>query len=394
MGWHDGAVASIQRRPGGRWRARYRDDAGKEHSRHFTRKTDAQRWIDEITTSIVSGQYVDPGAGKVTFQAYAEDWRTAAPHGPTTRDRVERELRIHVYPVLGHVAMSRIRHSAVQSLISGLPLAPSAAGNVLDLLHQIFRAAQRDRVLGVDPTDGVRISQDSGRSEAWIPDPAQVVALRAALPPRFRAVVDLVVGSGLRPAEVFGLEVGHLDFLRGRSVTVEQQLLSLSPVRIGPPKTPESNRVVPLAAGTLQALSAHLAEWPPTSTTLPDHTNPRAVRDRDVRLVFTSSRGQRVSRGAWSAVWRPAADAAGFPAGVGLHGLRHFYASALIHYGESVKVVQRRLGHSSADITLRIYAHLWPDSDDHTRAAVESALTNLADSPRAGESAQGGDLHR
>jgi integrase len=58
----------------------------------------------------------------------------------------------------------------------------------------------------------------------------------------------------------------------------------------------------------------------------------------------------------------------------GFHHLRHFYASLLIHHGESVKVVQDRLGHSSATMTLDTYGHLWPDSEDSTRAAVDTVL--------------------
>lgn len=68
-------MASIQKRPGGSWRARYRDDAGREHARHFTRKVDGQRWLDEQTATIVTGQYVDPRAGRVTVTAYAQQWR-------------------------------------------------------------------------------------------------------------------------------------------------------------------------------------------------------------------------------------------------------------------------------------------------------------------------------
>jgi hypothetical protein len=49
-------MASIQKRPNGSWRARYRDLDGRENARHFTRRVDAQRWLDEITTSIVTGQ--------------------------------------------------------------------------------------------------------------------------------------------------------------------------------------------------------------------------------------------------------------------------------------------------------------------------------------------------
>jgi integrase len=67
---------------------------------------------------------------------------------------------------------------------------------------------------------------------------------------------------------------------------------------------------------------------------------------------------------------------------VTMHSLRHFYASLLIRHGESVKTVQARLGHASAAETLDTYSHLWPDSDDRTRAAVDSVLRRVADSVR------------
>ncbi len=59
-------MANIAKRPDGRWRARYRDSAGREHSRHFKRKVDAQRWLDEVTTAVTTGMYVDPGRSRVT----------------------------------------------------------------------------------------------------------------------------------------------------------------------------------------------------------------------------------------------------------------------------------------------------------------------------------------
>ena len=66
--------------------------------------------------------------------------------------------------------------------------------------------------------------------------------------------------------------------------------------------------------------------------------------------------------------------------------LRHFYASLLIRHGESVKTVQARLGHASASETLDTYSHLWPDSDDRTRAAVDAVLS--ADHVRTEEVAE------
>src|SRR5438552_197079 len=88
-------VASIKKREDGRYRARYRDESGKEHARHFRRQADAQRWLDEVTASIVTGQYVDPKAGKETVKQYAERWRKVQDHRPGTAALYERVLRLH-----------------------------------------------------------------------------------------------------------------------------------------------------------------------------------------------------------------------------------------------------------------------------------------------------------
>ncbi|WP_245692162.1 tyrosine-type recombinase/integrase [Geodermatophilus telluris] len=69
----------------------------------------------------------------------------------------------------------------------------------------------------------------------------------------------------------------------------------------------------------------------------------------------------------------------GLDSSVTFQSLRHFHASLLIRHGESVKTVQARLGHASAAETLDTYSHLWPDSDDRTRAAVDSVMRASAD---------------
>jgi integrase len=81
-------------------------------------------------------------------------------------------------------------------------------------------------------------------------------------------------------------------------------------------------------------------------------------------------------------LWRDAAASAGVRATT--HDLRHFAASALISGGASVKQVQAFLGHASAVITLRTYAHLFPGDEDRTRTVLDAALSPLADSVRTG----------
>ena len=60
---------------------------------------------------------------------------------------------------------------------------------------------------------------------------------------------------------------------------------------------------------------------------------------------------------------------------VRFHGLRHYFASLLISAGLDVKVVKTRMRHASAKTTLDVYGHLWPDSDDSTRAAISAVMT-------------------
>lgn len=380
-------MASIKRRPDGRWRARYRDDAGKEHARHFTRKVDAQRWLDETTAALVTGAYADPKAGRTTFREFAEQWRSTAVHRPSTRARAESLLRIHVYPVLGDRPIGSIRASAVQAFVSGAAgtLAPATLRMAYSVVAAIFTAAVRDKVISASPCEGVRLPEARQR-KIQPPKLAVLDTLTVGLPDRLRAVVALVEGSGLRQGEVFGLEVEHVDFLRGRHVQVEQQLVSPSTGApyLGPPKTPEAERLIPLAQVTLDVLAAHLAAWPAVEVEIEDRTDPRKPHRRTARLLFTLDSGRPIARNAWSDVWMPAARAAGLPTRTGLHVVRHWYASALIRHGASVKAVQSRLGHASASVTLDVYSHLWPDDDDTTRAAVEAALA-AADSLRTEE---------
>jgi integrase len=362
-------MASIRKRPDGQWRARYRDEAGREHARHFARKTDAQRWLNEVTTAVVTGQYVDPRSGRVTLREYAERWRSSQVHRPSTQVYIDRQLRRHAYPVLGDRPMSSIRPSDIQAWAKGLTgeLAPSTVGVVHGIVSGIFRAAMRDRVIVHNPCDGTKLPKvTKSRVEPLATE--VVLALAAAVPDRYRALVILSAGSGMRQGECFGLTVDRIDFLR-RTVLVDRQLVTISGRApfLAPPKTAASVRSIPLPTVVVDALAAHLATYPP-------------VEDG---FVFVTDAGRPIRRTAFGDVWRLAVKNAGAPTGTGFHELRHYYASLLIRHGESVKVVQARLGHASAAETLDTYSHLWPDSDDRTRTAVDSVL--LADSVRTGE---------
>lgn len=356
----------IQKLASGRWQARHRPvPGGKQIARNFDRKLDAQRWLDEQKAAIITGQYVDPRAGKTTFRDYAEQWRQAQAHRPSSAAHVETMLRRHAYPTFGHRALSTILPSEVQAWTKGLDLAPATVAVAHSIVSSVMKAAVRDRKILANPCEGTKLPEVD-RARVVVPSLEQVEQLTAAMPEHLRALVTLAAGTGMRQGEVLGLTVDRLHMLR-REVVVDQQLVKLTgsaPV-LGPPKTKASRRTIPLPDVVLEALAAHLAAY----------DDP----ERSPRLVFTTMLGEPLTRQRFGHLWRPVAATAGLERGTGMHVLRHFYASMLIEHGESVKVVQARLGHASATETLDTYAHLWPDSDDRTRQAVDKVLGRAAD---------------
>lgn len=354
-----------------RWQARYRDPDGNERSKAFRRKLDAQRWIDENTADMLTGRYVDPAAGRVTLREYAERWRAAQPHRPSTAALYERTLRLHVYPTLGPRRLSSVKRSDIQGWVSKLSveLAPASVDGCYSRVRTIFRAAVDDRLIAETPCRNIALPEIA--DDKVVPMTTEEVKdLAAAAPEDLRALVVFGAGTGLRSGEMLGLSVDAVDFLR-REVRVEQQLVYIpgSGVFLAPPKTRAAVRTVPLPSYALEALSEHLRRCPPTEFVLPwgDHDG-ELVR---VRLVFRSPRGRPVLRTTLNGRWRRMARRAGVSSTP--HDLRHHYASILIDGGESVKVVQERLGHASATETLDTYSHLWPSSDERTRTVVERA---------------------
>ncbi len=345
---------------GSRWRARYADPEGRQRSRMFARKGDAERWLATVETDKLRGDYVDPARSKLTLRAYAVRWLEAQPLRPSSRRTYRIYLDTRLLPVLGDRALGAITPTDVRALLRRLQtdLAPVTVHHVHGLLSTLLRAAVDDGYLARNPC--AKTAPGKGPRRRVVPlTVEQVHALHDAMPERYRAAVLLGAGCGLRIGEVLGLKAGRIAFLDRHLDVVEQlQLLPGSPPTLVPPKTASSRRSVPLPDAVGQELAQHLARRPAG----PDE------------LVFRSKAGTAVWPNTFHGViWRGATERAGLR-GVRFHDLRHFYASALIRAGESVKTVQAALGHASAVETLETYAGLWPDAQDRTRSALDAVL--------------------
>lgn len=350
-------------RPGAPWQVRWVDPEGAQRKRSFPRKADADAFATEVDHRKRSGLYVDPSAGRVTFREYAEAWRAVQPHRATTAEQLENRLRLHVYPLIGHRPLAAIRPTELQALVRDREkvLAPATVTNVVAWVSTIFRAAVDDRIITTSPATRLgRRRRDAPSSEVVVFSIDEVAALHAAMPESLRAAVLLGAGAGLRSGEMLGLTVDRVDFLR-RSITVDRQLITTtgSPPMHAPPKTAAGVRTIPVPDELLVELSEHIARFPVTD---------------EVGFLFRSSSGDPIRRNRWGATWARAVADAGLAKGTRFHALRHTYASALIAAGLSVKVIQARLGHATAQETLDTYGHLWPDDEDRTRVAIGQFL--------------------
>ncbi len=365
------SIASIEKRPNGKWRVRYRDPEGTERSKHFNKKIEAIQFRDRVRGDVVSGRYIDPDAGRKLFGEYARTWASHQAHRPSTVAHLETHLRNHILPMFEHRQIASIRKSEVQAWVKerSKVLAPSTLTTCFRWLSTIFRAAVEDSLITSSPCRGISLPKKAVRKVIPI-DVATVSNLIDAMPDRYKAAVILGAGTGMRPSEVFGLVVSRINFV-ARRVEVAHQLVAVrgEGLSLGPLKSDASYRIIPLSDWVLNALSGHLREF----------------GTGDMNLVFTMETGRPLTRARWGDVWRPAASKARISRGTGFHALRHFYASLLIQGGEQVKTVQSHLGHASAVETLNTYGHLWPDSEDRTRTVVDALFTALADSERTAE---------
>ncbi len=364
-------MAHVKKLPSKRWQARFRAPDGRERARNFDRKADADRWLARQVADRDRGAWIDPSAGRVTFRDFAEEWRTIQLHRSGTSRSAEQQLRLHVYPRIGDRPLAGIRPSDIQALVHRLDadLAPSTTQVVYGRVVAVFRAAVRDRLIAASPCVGVRLPEKDLASMLEVLTSEQVHALAGAIPARYRNLVLSGAGTGLRPGELFGLALDRFDFLR-RTLRVDQQLVRVpGGVALAPLKTKASYRTLPLPDVVASALAAHLSEWP---------AHP------GLGVIFTNVRGAPIQAYPFAALWNASARRADLPEWATPHDLRHYYASALIRGGASVKVIQARLGHASAKTSLDIYGHLFPDEEDRTRHAIDAALEISADTfPRA-----------
>ncbi|KQO02841.1 integrase [Arthrobacter sp. Leaf234] len=355
---------------GRRYRVRYRrPDRKQTDKRGFRTKRDAEAFAATVEVSKLRGEFIDATEARALIGPLGDAWLARQTHlKPSSLRPVESAWRTHVRPVWGNIAVADIRKTAVQQWVSDLtkgditavparkPKSATLVIRAYGILAAILDDAVSDRRTLSNPARGVSLPRKVRKAHVYLSH-EQVHELAATS--KYPTLILLLAYCGLRWGEATALRVKHLDMLRRRLLVEENAVQVGSVIEVGTPKS-HKKRSVPFPKFLLADIAKQCEG-----------------KERE-DLVFPGEDGKylRLARVhednmSWFA---GAVKRSGVPR-ITPHDLRHTAASFSVSAGANVKAVQRMLGHSSAAMTLDVYADLFDEDLDGISDALDHAVS-------------------
>ncbi|MDX0199080.1 tyrosine-type recombinase/integrase [Sinorhizobium meliloti] len=380
------------------WVVDYFDMAGKRRLKTFTKKKDADTFAATAKVEVREGVHVADSAS-ATIEEAGKLWIASARAAGLERATIEdyeRHLRMHIVPFIGASKLPSLSIAKIRAFEDQLREAGRSAAmikKVLVSLGSLLADAQERGLVARNVVRDMKGRRGSGEKRQEkrqkgrlkvgvdIPTREEVKALVGALAGRWRPLILTATFCGLRASELRGLRWQDVD-MEKREIRVHQRADRYND--IGRPKSISGERILPAPPMVINALR----EW---KLACPKRDSGKRGDDGEkimvLDLVFPNGTGKveqlnnilrRGLHPAWVAagvaIDRGEVDKNGKPVlapkYTGMHALRHFYASWCINRRKDgglelpPKVVQERLGHSSIMMTMDVYGHLFPRSDD------------------------------
>ncbi|MCU1646390.1 MAG: hypothetical protein JWN03_6665 [Nocardia sp.] len=369
-------MAWAEKLPSGRYSGVYRDATGAKSRLPgtYARKEEAKR--QAAAQEVGERDTPTPREAKtLTWGEWEKRWQAARIVVKSTDRSDQGRLRDHVRPRWQKTPLRDITPDVIQQWVTDLSKAGMAASTVAKcyyLLSSSMKAAQRARVVTVNPCKGITLPKAGPMPDRYL-DSSEVSAIDASLSEFDKLVVGVLLGTGMRLGEAMGLHWENVD-LKRRLVSIEW---SYDPVAqdMKDPKDHE-RRSIPIGATLTKLLDSHLSQVgigkrAPAPVSYPrnahvhtglvlahtegrpfDPSNLRTRFDASVRIAYVGKGRGRHQIGH-----------------VRLHDLRHTYASRLLEHGVPIHEVSRLLGHASISTTQR-YAHRAKTQWDQVRDAL------------------------
>ncbi|MFF4848727.1 tyrosine-type recombinase/integrase [Streptomyces sp. NPDC001194] len=364
--------------------------------RSFESLEDAKVWMAKAIIDSKRKEFIDDREGAITLAAYIKDewWPSRSDPTGTAIPMKSKIWRHIVDSSLGRQPLNVIADKHLiqwRAELRGRGLEDTTISVIWNHLSTVFKSAVGTRIprnpCAVAKADVRPPKQGETKARAWTA--ANVHAIRTGLPRRYQVFADLGVGAGLRQAEVIGISPEDIDEGR-RMIHLRRQLLWENSSRpyFKLPKG-KKERDIPASDALLKALRAHAEEFESIEVTLP-WLGPGNDGRKELRipLLVTTAHKNRINPSIYnSKTMKPALAAAGLisprdeddgwePSREKMHHrFRHTYASVQLAAGEDPVSLSHWMGHSSPEITFRIYAHFMPDRGQRGRTAIDEWMS-------------------
>lgn len=351
---------TVRRRSSGRWQASYWHEGRLHHApQTFATKSDALAYLSITEADIHRGAWIDPRAGKVTLEEYANEWLARRPElAVRTVELYRYLLDRHIVPALGALSLAALAPSRIRGWHAELAQAhPSTAAKAYRLLAGILRTAVTDGLLLSSPCKVVGGGTERA-AERPIATLAEVEALAAAMPEHLRLTVLLATWCQLRRGELLGLCRRDVDLLRGTLAIERSRTFSMSGGElVKAPKTRAGMRLLAVPPHVVPQLRDHLERFVGAEADAP---------------LLAGIRGGPISKVVLQRAWERARQSIGRP-DLHIHDLRHTGLTLAAAAGATTAELMHRAGHASAVAALR-YQHATRDRD----RVLAEALGELA----------------
>ena len=291
--------------------------------------------------------------------------------GPKCLERYG-QLGKHLIAAIGAKPLQQVRGGDLNRAYreaAAKGLADRTVKEVHKLARRVFGHALKQGDIKRDPsreTDAPKVAP----KEAPVLRSEEIPVLVGGLRGTLRTIAIVALGTGMRSGELCALRWQDVD-LDGGKLEVKRSLEQTQScgLRFKEPKTNRGRRSISLAPSVVTCLQEHRVRQ------LEQRMKLGLGKPPADPLVFATFDGKPRHPDALTRAFAKAVAPIGLPH-VGLHTLRHTHASLLIKAGEDILTISRRLGHSSAAITLGVYGHLI-SSKDGAAAAVEAVLGGI-----------------
>ncbi|MFI9450703.1 tyrosine-type recombinase/integrase [Amycolatopsis sp. NPDC052450] len=364
-----------------RYRVRFTDPDGDEHSKSFPdgQLALARKFKTKMENDLYAGIYISPRAGDISFADLSVTYRHGRSQDESSKVSLDSLFDNQILPFLGRKRIRNIDVAVVRQwklwLAEHSHISINYQADAWMTASATPDAAVEARLIGTNPFRSSLLCPPRRVFHRVTPWPAaKLRAIKQALPDRYRIAVPLGAGLGLRPGEVFAFSPENIDRAK-LTYNCDRQIVYCNGILAFKLPKGHKSRTIPMTRAIIRLIDDYTAAYPPIPVTLPWAEQDR-ILTRTVNLLITDANDRPWRGSTWGEhVWKPAFEQAEISyqrQQDGMHALRHFYASYLLTQGVTIKEIAAYLGHSSEAFTLKIYVHLTLTSYDRARLAIDT----------------------